>query len=463
MNEGFSSLPYEDVQSRASYLSCLPMIAECLSKESFFIEFEKIITSIVKHTKLLQNFYGKLDELFLLMPHNDFIKLLYLCGSKICISSEDKPKLAFLNKADELMTKIGDYDLEIEHFIKPGLGNTASSKFAVYRLCRMSNFLKDNSKIVQLLFCEFSYPDRLLYSSEFFQFLNPIMSKDYIYNLLIHSNEDVRIAAIRYFETHEIASGDDFLERCLVNEKSPRVQKEILQLPPKFVSINVIKSIINSGFLVSDAIRFSFSSPHLSELIPLILEKEPSGIEINFVDFASIIAMNPIPYGLLSDLLKESKEFLLPKTVESIASLNETEVLNLIVFPRINECVQWRARYNAVLIFQQIAKKRTDDEFCPDYLGFIVPMAIDHVYMVRQIAFEVICGFKNVEMKELCFTQILLLSATKTVLNGHVKSVLKHLLIATKSTISQYDSLVPHIKLSLEKLGAASIDELEKQ
>ena len=439
MNFGFSSLPYEDNISKLSYVKSLPLLAEILNFDTFFHEIDLILTSIIKNNLLINKFL-KFFNLIInkLDPYNS-TKIIYLTGQKICISLENSIKQLFLNLIEEILEKSIIKSDELEFFIQPNLGLNEKSKFSIWRLCRLSILRLDITNFESLIFNEFTILENLNFSSEFLSFININLLKKILNYTLISSNENVRINSIYSIikNSNELNPNDYFI--YFLNEKSSKVLKNLLNLPINFLNNDIFLNILNDQNCFLDALKFALSTSFFHLIIPIIKENGCIGCEINNLNFESIKNLNEIPYDILGNFLLESQEFIKKNIINELLQFNEEMILYKLIFPRMNEKKQWRSRYNALLIFKEIVIKDQNNEFRIEYISFIIAMIMDHVYLVRELSFDILLIFKNNEMKEFILDSILQLIDQD--FNDLIKNILIQMILKCENIILKFPNL----------------------
>ncbi|OHT01208.1 hypothetical protein TRFO_32038 [Tritrichomonas foetus] len=413
ISRGFASLAYDDTIARTTYLEQLPMIAECLTFQHFIEEYETVLKSIAQYATLVKKINEVIPLIFEHLDKKQKYELLYLTGEKICISSEEKPKKSFLDLAEKLLQEMNDIPVEFETMLKPQLLPKMNNeynfqgKFALWRLARLTVICSDYSHFEDLIFNMFAGNDIMIsIASEVLNVMHPNLAKKYLIKALMSPTDSARISGIDAIEKYEISVHNDFIDAAFKSEKSPKVLIRIAQLPPKFLTKDIMEMLIQNDSTSSIASKTALSSPYFAELLPILKTKGGVGCEINNVDFSILQQCSPIPYDFLSLLLKESKEIIHENTIDSLLKLDTFQVTFRIIFPRMNENGNWRSRYNAILIATRILQRisspgNSDGEIkisldqanIMNFAGFMVSMGLDLVYAVREAAFKSIQFF----------------------------------------------------------------------
>lgn len=395
MNEvtGYASIPYENTVAKLVYFENLPLVAECLLPDDFFRELELIMNSIVRNDKLITKFV-QLAPTMLLKDNIPFnMRFIYKVGSHVISGCNNVLRLNYVNFAESTLNSYKSYKIEIEEHIKPLLGQKYLSKFAIWRLCSMTKIEPRIEDVDALLYPEFNTPDRIQFAAEFLAFMSPSDAQKHLVTALINPQDQVRISAVDAISFFKFDLKDEFMETNICQEKNIRVLEHVLQFPPEIISLNILKPLISHPDLGSKAISVALKSPYLGELIPDLVKNGCAGAELSDIDIEVIKKLDPVPYDLLSLLLKESQKLVSDDIVKGIASLEEQNVLFHIVFPRMGEKGSWRPRYIACQIFKEMVKNKSSDEMLPDYAGFAIAMVLDHCYAVRKLVMETISIF----------------------------------------------------------------------
>lgn len=390
MKGGYQSLPYEDVIAKTTYFESLPLVYECVQPEEFATEIDLILKSISKNNVLLNKLIEVVPKLLELMDKKAGMDFLYSIGGTYCCL-DSSAKASFLSSVETHLQKDVDYDQEIEQYIKPHLNQAQKSKFAIWRLCRLTNLMSDPEKLEELVFNEFSTPQKLIFSSEYLEVLKESFATKYIMNLMMNASDSIRIFGINAIKTHHIDTSDPIIIHCLMNEKSIRVMRAILNLYPDQITVDLLKKLIQDPAIGPLAMPIALKSPHLCEVIPDLVANGCSGCDLNEVDFEIVKKMDPVPIDFVGALLRVSEQFTKPEIITAISEMDESNVLYKLIYPRMNENGNWRVRFNAVQIFKAIISRKGEKDMVPDYAGFVIAMALDPAFYVRRAAFEALC------------------------------------------------------------------------
>ena len=444
---GFVTLPMETV-TRAAYIEEIPIIAECLPYTLFEAEMSCILTSVIQKSQLANKYISILEPTSKVLGKKEAYQFIYQAGTKFMSTLDGYLKIACSDPIEKILTELGDIKYEISEVLKPNLGTkNRQSKFAVWRLARLSNLVPNDEEVKSLVYQEFTDQEELVVSAELLPFLSKEEAQNYIVNAFISPIADVKIAAVDAVGYHQFDNSAELINSYLLSENSLKVLEHILKLPPKFVSAEFLKKLITHPDLGKKGIDFALKSPYLNEVIDTILKSGCTGSELNNMSIETIKSKKP-PYDLIALLLRESSELIHDDIIKAIASLQESEVLFRIVFPRMGEKGSWRPRYAAVQIFQEIIKKKTDKEMLPDYAGFIIAMMLDHCYAVRKLVVDTLCMFPAGWVRNFTIESVLSLANQGN--DDFHKSILKMLFDEAGPILVGYEKQIANIKKTLQ-------------
>lgn len=400
ISKGFASLNYDDTLARSTYIDQLPMIAECLSFQHFMNEFEIVQKSILQSPDLVRKLIKIFPDILKFFDKEQKYEIIYSSGKNLPFSTNDKTEKDLLNLLEQLLQEMNDIPHEFETYIQPTLLPKPDEfcvveKFPLWRLSRLTVLCQDYSPFESLIFKLFSENESTISAaSDALCIMNSDIANKYLIKVLMSPVENNRVAAINAIEAHQIDTHNDAIEAIFKNEKSQKVLSRISQLPPKLLTKEMIKVLLNEESTSKTACNLCLSSSFFEELLPILKEKKGVGCEINHADFNIISQCKPVPYDFLSMLIRESKEIILDKTIESILKLDKTHVMSNLILPRINEKGNWRSRYNSVLITTKLLQNSAkgidplEQSFLQNFAGFAVAMSLDNVFAVREAAFK---------------------------------------------------------------------------
>lgn len=440
-NTGYASVPYDNLVARSTYLAQLPMLAECLRFERFRTEMETLLTSISQQSVLVTKFTDVFPSILPFLSIDHQFQIIYVSGEKLCAAAEEKVKNAFLAVAENMLQGIGQIEKEFKDFILPqlDLSGPQTGRFAVWRLARLSVLVDDFSPFQDAMFQVFSKHD-ITNACEVLTVMKKDFAPQYIAKALMCASAQAHIYAINAIELFEIdVTGDAVTSLCLMNEKEPSVLKRLVELPPKMLPLEMLKKLLEDSSVNAKAATAALASPFFEQLLPKLIEQGGVGCELNCVDFQVLKKCKPVPYEFLAMLLKVSKEILKQETIKEILSLDRDEILYKLVFPRMGEEGSWRSRFNAIEIFRGLLMKgeKWDSEEqqlkLSEYAGFVVAMCLDHVYSVREAAFETLSVFPPGDAR-LSVVNSLFSLAVDTI-DDSQKSILRQMLKKTRAVI----------------------------
>ena len=392
---GYASIPYDDVLARTTYLTQLPMLAECLILERFCSELETLLTSIAPHSRFVTKFTEVFPSVLSYLTIDGRYRVIYLAGEKLCCGADESVRQDYLCTSESLLQNLGQIDKEFRDFLVPqlDLSGPRTGKFAVWRLARLSALVPDFGPYQDALFQVFAKQD-ITNACEWLRCMKKEVAMAYLPKALMAASAQAHVYAINAIEELDIGTDQELTNMCLMNETEPVVLQRLVELPPRMMSCAMVTKLLGSDCVAQKAASVALASPHFEELLPKLIEQGGAGCELNCVNFKILKNCKPIPYDFLAMLIKGSKEMVKPETVEAIVSLDRDEILYKLVFPRMGEEGSWRSRYNAVEIFRKIVEKTSnwDSEEqqlrVSEYAGFLVAMCLDHVYAVREAALE---------------------------------------------------------------------------
>ncbi|KAH0788639.1 hypothetical protein GPJ56_007321 [Histomonas meleagridis] len=398
---GFTSISFDDPLARMTYVEELPMIAECLTFDHFCQELQTILRSIGQISSMVTKLIEALPDILSHLKKENKFKVIYLIGEKLCISAEENVKQQFLTLAEKLLQELGDIQYEFTELIKPQLETLSEfpNKFALWRLARLTRICDDYSQFEEIICRAFSIPD-LSNISEILSILHPDLARKYIINAFLCPSDSSHISAINALETHKIDANEECFAIHLLNEQSPSVLSRICKLPPEMISKDLLIRLLETDSISSLAASVALASPYFEEVLPKLEGTGAVGCELNCVNFDNLKKFSSIPYDFLSLMLKESKEILKQSTIENIASLDISNILTKLIFPRMNEKGNWRTRFNAIQIAKELLKKEeviNNKQYMFEFAKFVIAMGCDHVYSVRKAAFELLGMFPKGE------------------------------------------------------------------
>lgn len=388
---GLASIPYENRIARSAYLDELPMLAECLAFDHFMEEMIVVVRSIAQYSFLVNKLDEVMPKIISTLTRNQALDFLYKIGERLCISAEDKAKQSFLVVAEQILQNFNDVEHEFTEFLSKEFQKESISKFALWRLARLTQIVQDYSAY-ENYFCTFFAPNSPTFTdaAEILIVMHRNLAEKYIKSVLMSGNEQARMFAINAIEQHNIDTSDQFYTLAFGNEESNIVLQRIVRLPSKFLTEPILAKLLDHKDVGTIAASAALESPYFSALLPKLIQRGGSGCELNRVNFNVLRACDPIPYDFLALLVKESKEILKDEVINNICSLNHDKVLVKMIFPRMNERGTWRARFNAIQIFKKFLETHNiwESDLSADFSGFVVSMGLDQVYSVRCAAFE---------------------------------------------------------------------------
>ena len=444
---GFASLPMDYV-ARGAYIEEIPIIAECLPYQLFEAEMNYVLTSIAQKTQLTNKFIAIMEPTVKVLGKKEAYHFIYQAGTKFMSTFDSSLKIACSGPIEKILTDLGDIKYEIGEVLKPNLGSKKrQSKFAVWRLARLANLVPNDEEVKTLVYQEFTDQEELSISAELLPFLPKEEAQNYIVNAFISPFSEVKLAAVDTIGYHQFDNSLELINSYLIPENNLQVLEHVLKLPPQFVSAEFLKKLINHPDLGKKAVGFALKSPYLDDVVDNIIKNGCVGCELNNISIDTITKSKKPPYDLIAFMLRESTELIHEDIIKAIASLQESEVLFRIVFPRMGEKGSWRPRYAAVQIFQEIIKKKTDEQMLPDYAGFIIAMMLDHCYAIRKLVVQTLCMFPAGWVRN--FTIESVLSLSKQGSDDFHKSILKMLFDDAAPILVGYEKQIENIKKTL--------------
>lgn len=447
LTKGFASLNYDDTIARSTYIDQLPMIAECLSFQHFMNELEIVEKSILQYPDLVQKLIKIFPQILQYFDNEQKYQVIYASGKNLPFSSSDKTEKELLEVLEKVLQEMNDITHEFETYIQPTLIPKPDEfcmieKFPLWRLARLTVLCKDYSPFENLIYKLFSENDNTISAaSDVLYLMHPDIVKKYLIKALMSPNENNRIAAIRAIEVHNIDTNEEAIAALIKNEKNARVLSKISELPPKLITKDIMELLINEETTSKKGRALCLSSPYFEEFLPLLKKKKGVGCEINNANFTIISQCNPIPYDFLSMLIRESKELISEKTIESIIKLDKAQVMSNLILPRINEKGNWRSRYNSVMITTKLLQNSLngvdplDQVFVQNFAGFTVAMSLDNVYAVREAAYKTLCLYPQSNATSIIES---LTSIVTEQTEDFQKQILREFFTTAHSTIAKY-------------------------
>lgn len=449
---GFAILPVEN-ETRLSYIEQLPIIAECLTQSEFENELNYILTSISRSDILIRKLLDVSSEVVKVLPKKQAFSYVYLVGGRLMSLYDNSTKVMCADTTEKILQDLNDLQFEIDNFIKPTVENKVLekrrlTKFALWRLARLTSLSQDNETVKVLVYNAFTDQESLQFSAELLPFLSKEECQKYIVNAFLSPLAEVKASAVDAIGFHKFNESEELINTYLMTENSLTVLNHTLQFPPEIIPIGFLKRLIEHPDLGSAAMRIALKSPYLNDVIPDLIKNSCSGCELNDMSVDVILNTNPPPYDLISFMLRESSEIVHDNIIKAIAQLDENSVLFRIIFPRMGEKGSWRPRYAAVQIFKEIISRKDDSQMIPDYAGFVIAMMLDTCYAVRHLVIETLKLFPEGWVKHFTLESILSLATPDADL-FHL-SIIKMLIDEAPSLLVGFEAQVENAKMALK-------------
>jgi len=346
--EGFSSLSYDDVKSKISYMSHLPLIAECLPYDCFIAEVNKIIQSISKNIKLLYSFSSILGSVIEKIGKEHVIEFCYFIGSKVYDSSDSINSPLLEKTLNHELDSLNNLSEEKEKYIIPALEmKQGFNQFIGLRAILIS---KTDSNLIEKVFNE----TNLIVSAPLGYHLNKNQMIEVLPMFLKNKSPTVRKLVVSLIMKYGIENNDSITE-FILNEQDPIIRVEILKLPLAFIPSDFIDAMINKSPIPKEIVEFIISNSLFEKLDNKDLMEV--ALEMNHINLELLICAKEIPFSLLIAILHNSKELLLEKTIDMIIRIDSIQIWDNILYPTMSFKGPWRVHYNSVLIFKSLIQK----------------------------------------------------------------------------------------------------------